>query len=102
MVVNEQIVFVESSDRFIFLQHDKENKLIGINYMQGYNINLFKQKYSKNEVNLLNFINRLIKSCSIKPKPDFKTNFKEYIKWIDDLIWLHVDVFNRCDIYSID
>ena len=95
MVVIEQIIFYPKSDRFIYLEYDENRAIIGINFMQGQERVLFDKHYKKNDEQLLRFMNFITGSYAIKNRPDPINEFKEYINWVDDLLWLYVDLSNN-------
>ena len=95
MVVSEQVIFYPKSDRFIYLEYNENKAIIGINFMQGDERVLFDEEYRKNDENVLRFINSITGSYAIKNRPDPINEFEKHIDWVDDLLWLYVDLWGN-------
>jgi len=53
--INSQIEWVQASDRYILIQKDENGEVVGLNYMQGKELELFKEEYSELDEELTYF-----------------------------------------------
>jgi hypothetical protein len=55
--ITNNIEWVQASDRFILIQKDEDGSVVGINFMQGNEPEIFKEEYSEPDEDLTKFYN---------------------------------------------
>lgn len=85
LVKSESIYWCESDDRHVCVSK-VGNEVVGINYMQGNELDLFEEDYKYIDEDLTNFYN------AISPYLNGATE----IDRINQAIWAHFDYKNNC------
>lgn len=84
IVESREIVWNEENDRYILIIRE-DNEVVGLNYMQGDELDLFKRDFSGIDYDLTDFYN----SVKMYLCPDDQVN------QINEAIWAHFDYKNR-------
>jgi hypothetical protein len=80
----EEHIWDESNDRWIFLKY-QDGILVGLNYMQGDEYEIFKSNFAKNDEKLTKFAIKML---------DFRGE-ETYIEFINKVIWLYFELFQQ-------
>ena len=59
-------VWCESDDRWVYLEYNKQRKIIGMNFMQGNPYECFKKDWCKNDNGLMEFYNSMLYTFPIE------------------------------------
>ena len=59
-------VWCESDDRWVYLEYNKQRKIIGMNFMQGDPYECFKKYWCKNDNGLMEFYNSMLYTFPIE------------------------------------
>jgi len=86
IIESREIVWSSEDDRYILIIKE-ENEIVGLNCMQGDELDLFKRDFSDIDHDLTDFYN------SIKPYLSGKCELER----INQAIWAHFDYKNRKD-----
>jgi len=89
IIESREIVWCNDDDRYILIIRSN-NEIIGLNFMQGDELDVFKQDFSDIDHDLTDFYN------SVKQYLDYLTYETEVDK-INAAIWAHFDYKNRKD-----
>ena len=85
-------VWSEKEDRWIYIEYNTQRKIIGLNFMQGDDYDLFKEKWSYNDQGLTDFYHSMLYTFSIE-QASVNT-----IEFINKCMWsFHMAVVSRED-----
>jgi hypothetical protein len=82
--ISRSIVWVESSDRYILIVREKD-EIYGINFMQGDDLEYFKERYNKPDPKLTKFVKAVVD----KLKGDTE------LDRIDSAIWAYFEYMDN-------
>jgi len=85
VVESSEIVWCEGDDRFILIIKEND-EIIGLNYMQGDELELFKEQYSNIDYDLTDYYN------AVEPYLDARN---DEVGKINAAIWAHFEYCNR-------
>lgn len=73
----------ESDDRWIYLEYNEQNKVCGMNFMQGDEYDVFKTQYAENDRGLMEFYETMLYTFPIEK------NSVEWITFINKVMWAY-------------
>ena len=74
-------VWSKENDRWIFIQYDSNNNIVGLNFMQGEEYDLFIKDWCKPDHALLEFYNYMTMTFEIEYGSVNKLNFMNKVMW---------------------
>ena len=74
-------VWCEDNDRWIYLEYNKERKIIGMNFMQGDFYEDFKKDWCKNDQGLTEFYNYMLYTFTIEKASVSTLSFINKCMW---------------------
>ena len=74
-------VWSKENDRWIFIQYDKDNNVVGLNFMQGEEYDLFTKDWCKPDFALLEFYNYMLMTFEEERRSSTKIDFINKVMW---------------------
>ena len=68
-------------DRWIYLEYNEQNKICGMNFMQGDYYEGFKIKYTENDPGLMEFYNEMLHTFPIEQVSVHRLTFINKVMW---------------------
>tara|TARA_R110000803_G_C11918741_1_gene314099 strand:- start:602 stop:913 length:312 start_codon:yes stop_codon:yes gene_type:complete len=65
-ITEVQHIWVEDQDRWVYLEYNKLHKIIGMNFMQGYEYVNFKDQWCYNDIGLTDYYNMMLYTFPIE------------------------------------
>tara|TARA_R110000822_G_scaffold45861_13_gene122459 strand:+ start:1661 stop:1987 length:327 start_codon:yes stop_codon:yes gene_type:complete len=91
-MVRVEHVWNDENDRWIYIEYAEENKIIGLNFMQGYDYDYFKECWAKSNDGLTNFYNLMIDEFKVERDRTTRITF------INKCIWAYHNVLCSHDV----
>ena len=82
-VIKVEHLWCDSNDRWIYLEYNEQNKLCGMNFMQGDEYEVFKHEYAENDRGLMEFYNSMLYTFPIEK------NSVDTITFINKVMWAY-------------
>jgi hypothetical protein len=83
----------EKNDRWIYIEYD-DNKIIGLNFMQGDEYEYFKEKWAHNDEALMAFYNAMLYTFPIEKSSCNPIEFINKVMWAFHEAGVIYDEFN--------
>ncbi len=80
-VLKVEHIWCEEDDRWIYLEYNEQNKIWGMNFMQGDEYDVFKHEYTKNDPGLLEFYVTMLYTFPIEQKSVDRIAFLNKVMW---------------------
>lgn len=81
----------DDNDRWIYIEYNRDGKVMGLNFMQGDEYEIFKQAYCKNNEYLFRFYKVMLTNFILDP--EVLIEFKSFnIEFINKCMW----AFHQC------
>jgi len=77
-------VWCKENDRWIFIQYNKQNDIVGLNFMQGEEYDLFTKDWCKPDHGLFEFYQYMLMTYEIERQSITKLDF------INKAIWTYI------------
>ena len=74
-------VWCEDNDRWIYLEYNKQRKIIGMNFMQGDSYESFKKDWCNNDQGLTEFYNYMLYTFTIEKASVSTLSFINKCMW---------------------
>ena len=74
-------VWSKENDRWIFIQYDSNNNIVGLNFMQGEEYDLFIKDWCKPDFALLEFYNYMLMTFEEERRSSTKIDFINKCMW---------------------
>ena len=74
-------VWSKENDRWIFIQYDSNNNVVGLNFMQGEEYDLFTKDWCKPDFALLEFYDYMLMTFEEERKSSTKIDFINKVMW---------------------
>jgi hypothetical protein len=79
-------IWCEQNDRWIYLEYNDQNKIIGMNFMQGDEYDVFKYECAENDRRLMEFYDTMLYTFPIEQKS------VDTITFINKVMWTYISV----------
>ena len=83
-VIKVEHIWCDSNDRWIYLEYNEQNKICGMNFMQGDEYEVFKAQYAENDKGLMEFYETMLYTFPIEK------NSVGPIVFINKVMWAYV------------
>ncbi len=80
-ILKVEHIWCEEDDRWIYLEYNEQNKIWGMNFMQGDEYDVFKHEYTKNDPGLLEFYVTMLYTFPIEQKSVDRIAFINKVMW---------------------
>ena len=94
LVESREIVWCENDDRYVLIIRSND-EIIGLNFMQGDELELFKEQYSEIDTDLTNFYKAIAPYLTYEGTNEYEGT--EEIDRINMAIWAHFEYRNLRD-----
>ncbi len=74
-------IWCESNDRWIYLEYNEQNKICGMNFMQGDEYDVFKYECAENDRGLMEFYGTMLYTFPIESKSVNTIDFINKVMW---------------------
>jgi len=74
-------IWCESEDRWIYLEYNEQNKIYGMNFMQGDEYEVFKAQYAENDRGLMEFYETMLYTFPIEQVSVDAITFINKVMW---------------------
>jgi len=71
----------EPNDRWMYIEYDEDNKIVGLNFMQGDEYLLFKEHWCKSDQGMTDFYNQMLYTFPIEFSSVGKISFINKCMW---------------------
>ena len=82
--------FCKSDDRWVLIERDLNGEIVGLNFMQGDNLELFKEQWNESDPGLLKFFD--IIRAHLYPNFYHGDNRDAQLKLLNRIFWAFVEV----------
>ena len=80
-VIKVEHIWCDSNDRWIYLEYNEQDKICGMNFMQGDEYEVFKSQYAENDKGLMEFYETMLYTFPIEQKSVDKFTFINKVMW---------------------
>ena len=80
-VIKVEHLWCDSNDRWIYLEYNEENKLCGMNFMQGDEYEVFKYECAENDRGLMEFYETMLYTFPIEQVSVDRISFINKVMW---------------------
>lgn len=74
-------IWSADNDRWIYLEYNEQNKICGMNFMQGDEYGVFKAKYMENDPGLMEFYREMLYTFPIEQASVDRITFINKVMW---------------------
>jgi hypothetical protein len=74
-------VFDEANDRWMYIEYNKQRKIIGLNFMQGDDYEFFKKSWCRNDQGLTEFYHQMLYTFPIEKASVSTQSFINKCMW---------------------
>ena len=74
-------IWSADNDRWIYLEYNEQNKICGMNFMQGDEYEVFKAKYMENDSGLMEFYGEMLYTFPIEKVSVDRITFINKVMW---------------------
>jgi hypothetical protein len=85
-VTKMECIWSDQNDRWIYIEYDKQMKIIGLNFMQGYDYRSFLKDWCFNDPQLFEFYTEMLYTFPIE-KASVST-----ISFINKVMWTYISL----------
>ena len=82
-VIKIEHIWCEKNDRWIYLEYNEQNKICGMNFMQGDEYEVFYHDYAENDRGLMEFYETMLYTFPIELKS------VKHIEFINKVMWAY-------------
>ena len=76
-----ELLWSPENDRWIYLEYNEQNKICGMNFMQGDEYDVFKAEYMENDRGLLEFYETMLYTFPIEKNSVDRISFINKVMW---------------------
>jgi len=80
-IIKAEHVWSEENDRWIYLEYNEQNKICGMNFMQGDEYEVFKHEYAENDRGLMEFYETMLYTFPIEEVSVDRITFINKVMW---------------------
>ena len=80
-VIKVEHIWCDSNDRWIYLEYNEQNKICGMNFMQGDEYEVFKEEYMGNDPGLMEFYGEMLYTFPIEKNSVDRITFINKVMW---------------------
>ena len=74
-------IWSADNDRWIYLEYNEQNKICGMNFMQGDEYEVFKAQYAENDRGLMEFYETMLYTFPIEQVSVYRITFINKVMW---------------------
>ena len=74
-------IWSDPNDRWIYLEYNEQNKICGMNFMQGDEYDLFKDEWAENDQGLREFYDTMLYTFPIEQASVDRMSFINKVMW---------------------
>ena len=83
-VIKVEHIWSDPNDRWIYLEYNEQNRICGMNFMQGDEYGVFKAKYMESDRGLFEFYKEMLYTFPIEH------DSVDHITFINKVMWTYV------------
>ena len=87
-------IWSQDDDRWVYIEYDEQAKIIGMNFMQGDEYELFKRVYCENNEHLFKFYEVMLDTFTIDKASVNTIEFINKCMWAFHQCWENFDVLD--------
>jgi hypothetical protein len=80
-VIKVEHIWCDSNDRWIYLEYNEQDKICGMNFMQGDEYEVFKSQYAENDKGLMEFYETMLYTFPIEKSSVDTITFINKVMW---------------------